>query len=110
MSRDAEAGLAVFLASLARQAPPAGASPALCGVWHALRGEWDRAHDAVQPDGADCAWVHAALHREEGDVSNASYWYGMAGREAAPGEVRDEYLAIAAELLRDRQRSARDTE
>ncbi len=88
-----------FVASLRAVAPPAGAGPALCGVWHALRGEWDRAHDAVQPETSDCAWVHAALHREEGDLPNANYWYGVAGRAIARGAARDEYLAIAAALL-----------
>lgn len=84
---------------LATERPPAGAAPALCGVFFALRGEWDLAHDAVQPEDADCAWVHAALHREEGDLDNARYWYGRAGRSMAAGPVRDEYLAIARELL-----------
>jgi hypothetical protein len=92
--------LAVFTASLAAAAPPAPLSPALLGVWHALRGEWERAHDAVQLETADCAWVHAALHREEGDLPNANYWYGIAGRAAATGALRDECLAIAAVLLR----------
>ena len=100
MSRDGDAALATFVASLAGQSAPAQACPALRGVWHALRGEWERAHDAVQPDGAECAWVHAVLHRDEGDLPNASYWYGIAGRAAARGAVRDEYLTIAAVLLR----------
>ena len=74
-----------FVASLAHAAPPPLANPALLGLWHALCGEWERAHDAVQPETADCAWVHAVLHREEGDLPNASYWYGEAGRIAATG-------------------------
>lgn len=98
--RASEPDLACFSTSLRGEAPPPAASPALRGVWHALRGEWERAHDAVQPDGADCAWVHAALHREQGDLANANYWYGLAGRPAATGAVRDEYLAIATALLR----------
>lgn len=108
MRRDEQAGLAAFVASLAGQSPPADAHAALRGVWHALRGEWDRAHDAVQPDGPECAWVHAVLHRDEGDLPNAAYWYGLAGRSAARGAVRDEYLAIAAVLLRAGRESGRD--
>lgn len=88
-----------FRRSLDAQAPPAGAGAALRGCWHALRGEWEAAHDAVEPDDDDCAWVHAVLHREEGDHANAGYWYRRAGRRAAAGAVRDEYLTIAAELL-----------
>jgi len=91
--------LAEFERTLAADAPPAGLSPALLGCWHALRGAWERAHDAVQPDGPECAWVHAALHREEGDLPNARYWYRLAGRPEASGDPAAEYRAIAAELL-----------
>lgn len=90
--------IAAFRRSLA-EGEPLPSAPALLGVWHALRGDWDQAHDAVQPDTAECALVHAALHREEGDHGNAGYWYRRAGRAAATGSSRDEYLAIAAELL-----------
>jgi len=88
-----------FERSLAAAGPPASASPALRGVWFALRGDWDAAHDAVQPDTPECAWVHAVLHREEGDLDNARYWYGCAGRRESSGDVRAEYLAIARTLL-----------
>jgi len=97
MSRDPDIG--AFVSSLQQASPAADTSPALRGVWHALRGEWERAHDAVQPDTRDCAWVHAALHREEGDLPNADYWYRLAGRAGGTGPHRDEYLAIAAALL-----------
>ena len=89
-----------LLASLAHAAPPPFTNPALLGIWHALRGEWERAHDAVQPDTTDCAWVHAVLHREEEDLPNASYWYQQAHRPVIAGPVREEYLAIARELLK----------
>lgn len=88
-----------FVTSLAAAAPPRECTSALRGVWHALRGEWAAAHDAVQPDGVDCAWVHAALHREEGDHENARYWYRLARRSPGMGTLRDEYLAIARDLL-----------
>jgi len=87
-----DAAEARFVASLSADVPPPGLTPA-------LRGEWDLAHDAVQPDDRDCAWVHAALHRDEGDLPNARYWYAEAGRRLAPGPVRDEYLAILRVLL-----------
>ena len=89
-----------FLAALEGDAPPAGMSGPLRGCFHALRGEWDAAHDAVQGDSEDDAWVHAALQRDEGDHANAGYWYRRAGRAPATGAVRREYLEIAAELLR----------
>lgn len=91
--------LTEFEQSLRAEEPPPGLTPAQLGCWHALRGAWDAAHDAVQPEGADCSWVHAALHREEGDLSNARYWYGLAGRPEATGELEVEYRAIARELL-----------
>jgi hypothetical protein len=93
--------LGAFVSSLEAPAPPRGLPAALRGLWHALRGEWDRAHDEVQPDSRECAWVHAALHRDEGDDDNAGYWYERAGRRPATGPMRDEYLAIAASLLGD---------
>lgn len=91
--------MAAAAAWAAAPAVPTDTSPALRGLWHALRGEWDAAHDAVQPDTAECAWVHAALHREEGDHGNAAYWYRTARRPVATGAHRDEYLAIVAVIL-----------
>ena len=94
-----DARLDQFVASLDEKEPPDGVSGALLGVWHALRGEWRPAHDAVQDDNAACAWVHAALHRDEGDHSNAAYWYREAGRPVATGSMRTEYLAIATTCI-----------
>jgi hypothetical protein len=55
----------------------------------------------VQNDGsAEAAWVHAHLHRIEGDLANASYWYGKAGRQVSEGDLETERNSIAAELLR----------
>ena len=66
--------------------PPAD-PPALAALWHAHRGDWDRAHVLVQDaQGADAAWVHAHLHRLEGDEGNAGYWYHRAGRAVATGD------------------------
>ena len=107
MSIDRE--LTAFIGSLTEAAPPAGAGSALRGVWHALRGEWDSAHHAVQPETPECAWVHAVLHRQEGDLANAEYWYRLAGRARATCAVRDEYLAVAAVLLRDAVSAVRRT-
>jgi hypothetical protein len=53
----------------------------------------------MKHDDADCAWVHAHLHRVEGDVSNARYWYGQAGKPAASGALDAERDAIIAALL-----------
>jgi hypothetical protein len=67
---------AEFKRSLSQSTPPATCSPALVALWWAARGDWNAAHEIVMKhDDADCAWVHAHLHRVEGDVSNARYWY-----------------------------------
>jgi hypothetical protein len=92
--------LAEFKRSLSNPHPPAGLAPALAGLWWAGKDDWDKAHTLVMDDGgADCAWVHAYLHRVEGDLGNAGYWYRQAARPAASGLLQHEWNAIAAELL-----------
>lgn len=70
-------------------APPAGASLPLQALWHDARGDWHAAHAAVQRDESnpDCAWVHAYLHRKEGDAGNAGYWYSRARRRPPAQDV-----------------------
>ncbi len=85
-----------FESSLAEGNPPADAAPPLRALWHGLRGDWKAAHEIVQvEDDRDSAWVHAWLHRVEGDLANAGYWYRRAGKPVASGETRAEALAIA---------------
>jgi hypothetical protein len=89
-----------FKRSLSSKKPPAGLSPALTALWWAGKDAWDTAHDIVMNgEGADCAWVHAYLHRLEGDRDNAHYWYRQARRAPANGELASEWTAIVAELL-----------
>ena len=69
-----------FILSLNDAGEPAFATPMLRAVWHGLRGNWDTAHDLAQAqDDSQGAWVHAWLHRIEGDLANAGYWYRRAG-------------------------------
>ena len=87
---------------LAAPAPPAGAGPALSALWHEAHGDWARAHACAQADaGAAGSWVHAYLHRREGDAANARYWYARAGRTPPAKTVTldAEREAIARELL-----------
>ncbi|MEZ5670675.1 MAG: hypothetical protein R3F55_25210 [Alphaproteobacteria bacterium] len=87
-------------ASTTAAAAPDGLAPCVRALWHAARGEWDRAHEIAQgEDGSDGAWVHAHLHRIEGDLGNAGYWYRRAGKPAATGGLDAEWDAIAAALL-----------
>ena len=86
--------------SVAAPAPPAGLTPALAALWWAAKDDWQRAHRLVMDESdADCAWVHAYLHRVEGDLDNARYWYRQARREPAQGDLAAEWAAIAAALL-----------
>jgi hypothetical protein len=86
--------------SLDGAAPPEWLSPALKALWHLGRKEWDAAHAVVQgEDDADCAWVHAHLHRVEGDLANARYWYRRAGRPESRATVDDEWAEIVRSLL-----------
>ncbi len=81
-------------------APPAGLSRALLALWHDRREEWDEAHALAQEaGGSDGAWVHAYLHRKEGDEGNADYWYRLAGHPVAQGALPAEWEQIARALL-----------
>ena len=94
-----------FKRSLSSKKPPSGLSLALTASRWAGNDAWDKAHDIVmRGDGADCAWVHAYLHRVEGDRDNARYWYRQARREPATGELASEWAAIVAELLNVKRR------
>ena len=80
--------------------PPAELSPALAALWHLARGEWDAAHGCAQSDsGRDGCLVHAHLHRVEGDLANAGYWYRRADLPPSEAPLDEEWEAIAAALL-----------
>jgi hypothetical protein len=75
-------------------------SGALLALWWDGRGDWHKAHEVAQDvRGKDGAWVHAYLHRKEGDPGNAAYWYRQAGRPVAEGDLRVEWEGIVAEML-----------
>ena len=88
-----------FRATLSSDSSPAVA-PALQALWHDARGDWDSAHEMANGV-ADTtgAWVHAYLHRKEGDLGNAAYWYGRAGQPAATDSLDAEWDRIARALL-----------
>ena len=94
-----------FKRNLSSKKPPSGLSPALTALWWAGNDAWDKAHAIVMnDDGVDCAWVHAYLHRVEGDGDNARYWYRQARRAPASGDFASEWAAIAAALLESKRR------
>lgn len=84
-----------FLASLAGPTPPPDLPLAMAALWWDRRGDWARAHECCQSDpGADAATVHAYLHRKEGDLPNARYWYARAGRAVAAGTTDAEWASL----------------
>lgn len=89
-----------FRAALDAPAPPEGLRDVLRALWHAGRDEWDAAHEVAQSvDGAEGAWVHAHLHRQEGDLGNASYWYARAGKPRSHLPLQREWEEIVQALL-----------
>ena len=89
-----------FQASLSGATPAPGLDAPLAALWWAANGGWDEAHKLVQDEaGALAAWVHAYLHRVEGDLGNAGYWYRQAGKPAASGSLETEWERMVSELL-----------
>ena len=80
---------------------PPTLSNALRALWYEANGQWDRAHQLAQAQNdATGAWVHAYLHRVEGDTGNAAYWYRRAGKPVYSGSTRAEWEDIAAALCK----------
>ena len=89
-----------FKASLAQDEPPSALGSALKALWWDAKGDWEKAHEHAQADeGKAAAWVHALLHRREGDLANAGYWYRRAGQPVASGSLDEEWRSIAGALL-----------
>jgi hypothetical protein len=92
--------LADFQQSVTHADPPPTLSPELRALWHDARGDWHAAHETVQDSaGAAAAWVHAYLHRKEGDEGNARYWYQRARQPVFTGSLDAEWAHIAGALL-----------
>jgi hypothetical protein len=87
-----------FRDSLQNDHPPA--QLALAGLWWDAKGDWTRAHESAQQDeGPAGSWVHAYLHRKEGDLSNARYWYSRAGKTPSQISLDQEWKEIVESLL-----------
>lgn len=96
--------MSAFRLSTKAESPPAHVTGPLAALWWSAKGDWERAHAIVQSEATkEAAWVHAYLHRVEGDLSNARYWYAQAGRPAATKALDAEWEAIAGVLLRSRE-------
>jgi hypothetical protein len=93
--------LSEFKRSLDRDTPPASVDDlALQALWFTAKGNWTRAHELAQAShDAVGAWVHAYLHRAEGNIPNAHYWYQRASREPDSGALAEEWDDIAIDLI-----------
>ena len=89
-----------FRDTLREARPPAALDLALAGLWWDAKGDWAKAHESAQQDeGPAGSWVHAYLHRKEGDLSNAGYWYRRAGKSEARNTLEEEWRDITEALL-----------
>lgn len=89
-----------FRASITQSVSPAELPPLLAALWWDGKGDWKRAHEIAQDvSGPDGAWVHAYLHRKEGDDGNAGYWYGRARRAHCRLALDAEWEEIVSALL-----------
>lgn len=92
--------VADFKRTVSDSSPPNNISLPLLALWHDARGDWEIAHETAQSvEDETGAWVHAYLHRKEGDAANAGYWYRRAGKPIATDPLGAEWERIVAALL-----------
>ena len=90
-----------FRASVRKGEAPASLAAPVAALWYDANGDWERAHDLVDElETKDGMAVHAYLHRKQGALSNADYWYERAGRQYFREKVEDEWEALVAALVR----------
>jgi hypothetical protein len=90
-----------FKSTLKEANPPESLSNLLEALWYDAQGDWQSAHQLAQNDQTDNgAWVHAYLHKKEGDNSTAQYWYDRAGRKNEEVTFSVEWELIATELTK----------
>ena len=91
-----------FKQSILTNEEPADSSGYLRSLWYDAKGDWNRAHDIIQSlEDKTAAWIHAYLHRKEGDLGNADYWYNRAGRKRPMVTLAQEWESIVKELLNE---------
>lgn len=92
--------LSLFKESVGANEAPKEASVYLQALWYDARGNWEKAHELIQdlPD-KNAAWIHAYLHRKEGDVWNADYWYRNAGKKRPPIPLQEEWEGLVTAFL-----------
>ena len=92
--------LAEFRNSTQQEIPPAGISVYLKALWFDGRDDWEAAHTSIQDvSDSSAAWIHAYLHRKEGDLFNADYWYKRAGKKRPASSLEEEWEDITVSFL-----------
>lgn len=90
-----------FKTSISASAPPKGISEPLQALWYAGKDNWDASHSIAQDIHTETgSWIHAYLHRVEGDLGNAAYWYKRAGKPLCKLSLKEEWELIVRELLK----------
>lgn len=91
-----------FKKSLTHSKPPENISKVLLSLWYDGKGDWEASHDIAQDiHDEKGSLIHAFLHRKEGDLSNASYWYSKAGRRMPDHSIKEEWEGLVMEFLHD---------
>ena len=92
--------LSSFKYSLGGNQPGENISDCLKALWYDAKGNWSKAHELIQhKQNKNAAWIHAYLHRKEGDFSNADYWYNQAGKVRPSVSIEKEWEEIAFALF-----------
>ena len=89
-----------FNKTLSSSLPPEDLSPYLQSLWYDAKEDWTKAHTIIQDiEDSIAAWIHAYLHRKEGDIGNADYWYRRAGKKRPLTTLKEEWDHITETLL-----------
>ena len=89
-----------FLKTLNGDMPPSPLSIYLTALWFDAKGHWEKAHNIIDSiEEKNAYWVHAYLHRKEGDISNADYWYRRAGKKITSITLQKEWEEIVLQML-----------
>lgn len=90
-----------FKKTLNQSLPPEGIDPLLQAMWFDGKDDWDKAHDIAQEiHTKDGSWIHAYLHRKEGDEGNAGYWYARAGKPFNRKSLQEEWNELVTDFLK----------
>ena len=90
-----------FRSSLNKSQPPRDINQLLLALWFDAKGDWDASHNVAQDIHTnDGSWIHAYLHRKEGDAGNAAYWYSRAGKPICKVSLEQEWEQLVSEFLK----------